>query len=131
MRFGRFYRTMGRSYKRKTQKINPETLKYAVFDVQKGMSLRQASRIHGVPRTSLRRQSKLNNVQSEASEPVAPAEGLSNEISQSYQLAKIVIRNTGKKRLVYLLLPAGLQDFFIGLSSLDMAIWKTHNHTAS
>lgn len=87
---------MGRSYKRKTQKRDPETLRKAVLDVKNGMHLREASRLYGVPRTSLRRQSKLNTVPQLFANTVPPEQS-PNEFPASLELENIVIHEVGRK----------------------------------
>lgn len=108
---------MGRGYKRKTHKFDQETLRNAVLDVNEGMPLREASRLHDVSRTSLRRQSKFSKAEgqsfathisspSEASEPSAhavppevPPEEPSNESPVALALEDFVIRDRGRKKV--------------------------------
>lgn len=106
---------MGRSFKRKTPKINLETLRNAILNVRKGMPLREASRLYCVPRTSLRRQCEFNKdvVESTAteltpsdalvpSENAMPPEQRPHKSLETLQITDIVIKNIGRKTVCLL-----------------------------
>lgn len=102
---------MGRSYKRKTKIVDIKKLQKAILEVGQGMPLREASRLYGVPRTSLRRQTEFNRttIQSIGTQFPMPADAIEpleqavpfvqrqNEFFASPQITDIIIRNVGRK----------------------------------